>query len=273
MLLAPFFQEQAAKPSGFRRLVVGTVVLLLLSIIMTLLLQILLDGLCYSKAFFIFIANVCFWIVISPLIIQLGKQPRHATTFIWTLTLCGVVLAGNQLFVRGTVDLLMYTSFRCTTASDSWLEYFLSNNLLINTLCYVSFVSYGFAKHTLQKEKSSAVLHNRSHFTDKVAVKEGNRLVYIDTDSIKWIEADNNCIVFHTAYKKIVSYQTLKSVEAVLDPQVFIRIHRSTIINRFLVKSITNLSTGGGLIQTTDDVQLRVSRTYKKNLQDLLSSH
>ncbi|MEM9983283.1 MAG: LytTR family DNA-binding domain-containing protein, partial [Bacteroidota bacterium] len=184
----------------------------------------------------------------------------------------GIVLAGNQLFVRGTVDLLMYTSFRCTTASDSWLEYFLSNNLLINTLCYVSFVSYGFAKHTIHKEKSSIVQNNKLHFTEKIAVKEGNCLIYIDIDSIKWIEADNNCIVFHTTYKKIVSYQTLKSVEAILDPRVFVRIHRSTIINRFLVKSITNLSTGGGLLQTTDDVQLRVSRTYKKDLQDLLSS-
>ncbi|MCU0393815.1 MAG: LytTR family transcriptional regulator, partial [Thermoflexibacter sp.] len=71
---------------------------------------------------------------------------------------------------------------------------------------------------------------------------------------------------FITSKKKYVSYQTLKSIEEVLDPAQFVRIHRSTILNKKQVQKLINLPSGDAWVEIGKGEKLRVSRTYKKNL-------
>lgn len=68
--------------------------------------------------------------------------------------------------------------------------------------------------------------------TDSITIKSGYDLFKIKFDDITHIESDSEYAVFHTAAKKIMSLQSLKSLEKSLDAAVFIRVHRSFIVNR-----------------------------------------
>ncbi|WP_366186342.1 LytTR family DNA-binding domain-containing protein [Flavobacterium ovatum] len=67
---------------------------------------------------------------------------------------------------------------------------------------------------------------------DSITVKSGYDLFKLKYADITHIESDSEYAVFHTDSKKVMSLQSLKSLEKTLDPAVFIRVHRSYIINK-----------------------------------------
>jgi DNA-binding LytR/AlgR family response regulator len=76
----------------------------------------------------------------------------------------------------------------------------------------------------LKKENKEA----RSH----IFVKSGQRLRRITLDSILYIEALRDYIAFYTTNEKILSLESLKNLEEILPSQLFVRIHKSYIINK-----------------------------------------
>ncbi len=66
---------------------------------------------------------------------------------------------------------------------------------------------------------------------DKLSIKDGYDTVVLDYDDIYYIESEGNYLNVYTTSKKVVSRQSLDSLILELDPTVFIRIHRSYIIN------------------------------------------
>ncbi len=89
-----------------------------------------------------------------------------------------------------------------------------------------------------------------------ITVKSGYDLHKLKYDEITHIESDSEYVIFHTAAKKIMSYQTLKSLEKSLDRSTFIRVHRSFIINK---KMVTGLKGRDLLIS---DIKIPVSDSY-----------
>jgi DNA-binding LytR/AlgR family response regulator len=77
-----------------------------------------------------------------------------------------------------------------------------------------------------------------SPIQDSITVKSGYDLFKLKFDEITHIESDSEYAVFHTTNKKIMSFQSLKSLEKTLDPAVFIRVHRSFIINKTKVTGL-----------------------------------
>ena len=73
---------------------------------------------------------------------------------------------------------------------------------------------------------------------------------------IIYIESDSEYVIYHTANKKIMCNQTLKSLEKSLPPSIFMRVHRSFIINK---TKVTGLK-GRNLLLT--DIDISVSDSY-----------
>ena len=88
-----------------------------------------------------------------------------------------------------------------------------------------------------------------SVFLDSITVKCGYDLFKIKYDDITHIESDSEYAIFHTAAKKIMTLQSLKSLEKSLDPAVFIRVHRSFIVNRTKVTGLKSRDLSLGTIQ------------------------
>lgn len=65
-----------------------------------------------------------------------------------------------------------------------------------------------------------------------ITIKSGYDLHKLKHNSILFIESDNEYLVFHTSERKIMSHGTLKSLEESLPQSIFIRVHRSYIVNK-----------------------------------------
>ena len=71
-----------------------------------------------------------------------------------------------------------------------------------------------------------------------LTVKSGYDLYKLKYADILYIESDNEYVVFHTKEEKIMSHQSLKALEKILDATMFKRVHRSFIVNK---KEVTAL--------------------------------
>ena len=94
-----------------------------------------------------------------------------------------------------------------------------------------------------------------------ITVKSGYDLHKLKLDEITHIESDSEYVIFHTAAIKIMSYQTLKSLEKSLDPSIFIRVHRSFIVNK---RKVTGLKGRDLLIS---ELKIPVSDSYYETVK------
>lgn len=73
---------------------------------------------------------------------------------------------------------------------------------------------------------------------DTITVKSGYDLHKLKFSDILYIESDNEYVIFHTTGNKIMSHQSLKALEKILDATIFTRVHRSYIVNNNLVTAL-----------------------------------
>ena len=73
----------------------------------------------------------------------------------------------------------------------------------------------------------------------KLAIKDGGRIVRVDPATIRWIDAAGDYMCIHVKHKTHVMRVTMKQLEALLDPALFLRVHRSTVVNAQHVVGLT----------------------------------
>ncbi|MCY1720996.1 LytTR family DNA-binding domain-containing protein [Prolixibacteraceae bacterium Z1-6] len=98
----------------------------------------------------------------------------------------------------------------------------------------------------------------QSHFSKITVIEKfGYRIVEINT--IRFLEADSNYTIIHlSSLDKIVSSKTLGEYEKILDPDIFFRIHKSSIINLNYLKGFSNYQ--GAFVVMDDNTKLSISR-------------
>lgn len=97
-----------------------------------------------------------------------------------------------------------------------------------------------------------------------IILKEGKNKHKVALDQILYIESENEYVSYHLKDKKILVLDSLKRVEASLPSQQFMRVHRSYIVNKSAVESISSdsrLMIGAKAIP--------VSNTYKREVTNL----
>ena len=83
----------------------------------------------------------------------------------------------------------------------------------------------------------------------------------LDMDEVRWIEANDDYVRFHTATQSHLVDQRMTAMERTLDPRKFMRVHRSCIVQLGAVKELHRESDGGGAIIIEGGVRLRVARS------------
>jgi len=108
-------------------------------------------------------------------------------------------------------------------------------------------------------------------FRSKLIVKEHRRTRYIDVDEINYITGAGNYAEIHLyGGASILHRETLSNLEEQLDPKVFIRIHRSSLVRRSSIYELKANSTGDFLVILKTGEVLNLSRRLKVKLeQDL----
>jgi two-component system LytT family response regulator len=110
----------------------------------------------------------------------------------------------------------------------------------------------------------------RPTYLDRLPIHHRGRTLFVTLSSVDWIEAEKNHALLHVGQQVAVVRRTISSLEKELDPEQFVRIHRSTIVNRARVKEILPWANGHHSIVLENGQQLRMSRS-QQNARMLLS--
>jgi two-component system, LytTR family, response regulator len=115
-------------------------------------------------------------------------------------------------------------------------------------------------------------MHGQQRYSERIVVKTGGRVFFLNTDEIDWIEAEGNYVSIHTGKKAYLLRETISNFEAQLDPKEFVRIHRSSIVRLDRVKELQPWSHGEYHVILEDGTRLTLSRSYREKLQAALGN-
>lgn len=119
-------------------------------------------------------------------------------------------------------------------------------------------------------QELAAAARPPQQFLERVVVKDGTRVTLIPIAKLDYVEAQDDYVALASQGKKHLKQQTIASLEACLDPNCFVRIHRSYIVNLERVARIEPYGKDSRLAILSDGARLPVSRTGYARLQSLL---
>jgi two-component system LytT family response regulator len=122
------------------------------------------------------------------------------------------------------------------------------------------------AKARLGERKPAAELAREA----RLAVRDGTRVHVIPLEKLDYAEAQDDYVALHSGGKSYLKQQTIGSLEALLDPARFVRIHRSAIVNLERVARIEPYAKESRVAILTDGTRLPVSRSgYARLLETM----
>jgi two-component system LytT family response regulator len=107
-------------------------------------------------------------------------------------------------------------------------------------------------------------------FLERIVVKDGPAVHVIPVDKLDYVEAQDDYVALKSDKKTYLKQQTISSLETMLDPAQFIRIHRSHIVNLDRVAKIEAYTKDSKIAVLRDGTQLPVSRAGYARLKVLL---
>jgi two-component system, LytTR family, response regulator len=99
----------------------------------------------------------------------------------------------------------------------------------------------------------------------RIPIKEKNGIIFVMVDGILWIGAADKYVELHTADRTYLARQTIQSLEESLDPKQFVRIHRSTIVRKAIVRGLHPLFHGDYLVRLNNGTELMLSRNFRES--------
>ncbi len=109
------------------------------------------------------------------------------------------------------------------------------------------------------------------HLT-RLLIKSAGRVFFLKADEIDWIGAEDYYVKLHVGPKGHLLRETMNDLEARLDPQKFMRVHRSAIVNLDRVKELHQHFNGDYVVVLQDGTELKLSRSRREHLQTLLGT-
>ena len=102
----------------------------------------------------------------------------------------------------------------------------------------------------------------------RLFVRANDRVVMLNPDDIQWCEAAGNYVKIHATDQTYVVRQPLADMEAMLNQAMFVRIHRSTIVNLDHVKEFQPWFSGEMIVLMNNGEKLKLSRTYRQDFEN-----
>lgn len=105
---------------------------------------------------------------------------------------------------------------------------------------------------------------NKTSYDSHLFVQKSEKLINLPVEEIIFLEASGDYTILTTPTDQFVSSSGIGKLEEILNPETFIRVHRSTIININFLKEIEKHFNGGMMVKMTTGKSFPVSRTYAK---------
>jgi two-component system LytT family response regulator len=102
-----------------------------------------------------------------------------------------------------------------------------------------------------------------SKYIKRLTIKLTGRTILLPVDEIDWIETQGNYLKVHAGRESHLIRATMQSLETKLNPEKFVRVHRSVIVNVEKIKEIYPRSNGDQDLVLQNGRQLMLSRNYR----------
>jgi len=120
-------------------------------------------------------------------------------------------------------------------------------------------------------EELLAELRARRRRAARLVVRTGGKTVFIRADEIEWVEAAGNYVHLHANGQSYVLRESMKNMESKLDPDMFVRIHRSAIVNVDHIRELEPYFHGEYVVILHDGTRLMASRVFSDRLDRLIA--
>ena len=125
-------------------------------------------------------------------------------------------------------------------------------------------------QHYLDVDTSTAAPSSATAYEERLVVKTGSRLIFLDPDEVDWIESEGVYVRLHVGASSYLLRESLHNVEARLDARQFLRIHRSTMVNARRIKEVVPHRNGGAIVLLRNGARLKLSRSYRHRVHATL---
>jgi two-component system LytT family response regulator len=119
----------------------------------------------------------------------------------------------------------------------------------------------------LDRAKENITRRHPARPLDRIAIKETGQVSFVKISDIDWIEAADYYTCLHVGTKTHLLRRSMSELEQELDPAMFCRIHRSSIVNIAQVQALKLNSEGEYEVVLNHGMRLRLSRGYRKQAQ------
>ncbi|HYH81379.1 MAG TPA: LytTR family DNA-binding domain-containing protein [Longimicrobium sp.] len=103
-------------------------------------------------------------------------------------------------------------------------------------------------------------------YLDWVMVKVRDKVEFLRTADIDWVEAEGNYVRLHVAKKGYLVREKIGALEERLDPDRFLRVHRSTLVQLDRIAELHPMAAGDGILILRDGRELKLSRGFRRRL-------
>ena len=107
-------------------------------------------------------------------------------------------------------------------------------------------------------------------FLQRMAVEENEKIVLVRIDDIRWMQASGNYIRLHVRNTSHLIRQSMKNLQALLDPNHFLRVHRNAIVNLDHVEEFHLPPNGNMFVKLDDGLCLPLRKANRALLRKLL---
>jgi two-component system, LytTR family, response regulator len=114
-------------------------------------------------------------------------------------------------------------------------------------------------------------LRREQEAPDRFIIRSGGRVVFLKVEEIDWMRTVGNYVRLQVGRDSHLMRETMTGMEAKLDPDRFMRIHRSTIVNLDRVKEVQPWVKGEYVVIMRDGTRLMMSRRYRERLNERLN--
>ncbi len=129
-----------------------------------------------------------------------------------------------------------------------------------------------FAKNG-HSSQSNPKQENPRLFDKRLVIKSTGKVSFVEVKDIEWVGAEGSYVSLNMNGKAELMRTTLKKLETKLNPEKFLRIHRSTIVNISSIKELKPHFHGEYVVFLKNGKRLKLSRNYRESAEKLLGGH
>ncbi|HEX8152678.1 MAG TPA: LytTR family DNA-binding domain-containing protein [Thermoanaerobaculia bacterium] len=104
----------------------------------------------------------------------------------------------------------------------------------------------------------------------RFVVRTPEQIYFVKPADVRWLDSAGNYVRLHTANGEHLVRGSIREMEERLDPDVFVRVHRSTIVQLDAIEKLEPWFHGEFVITLVDGTRITSSRSYSSRLRDLL---